>query len=60
MIHDHTAQEQRIESLETSMRKVANVLEKLGQGIRHQGGDDNVASLLITTAHEIETKLDPN
>ena len=60
MIHDHIAQEQRIERLETSMRKVANVLQQLGEGMRRQGVDDGVSTLFINTAHEIREELDPN
>ena len=42
------------------MRKVANVLQQLGEGMRRQGVDDGVSTLLINTAHEIREELDPN
>ncbi|MCY4559012.1 MAG: hypothetical protein OXF79_22075 [Chloroflexi bacterium] len=54
------AQVQRIERLETSMRKVANVLRQLGGEMRSRGADGGVATLLVETANEIEAELDAN
>ena len=60
VIHDHMAQEQRIESLEKSMREVAEVFRNLSQEMRFQGADGPINMMLTQAANAIERELNSN
>ena len=60
MIHDHIAQEQRIENLERSMREIAEVFRNLSLEMRSQGADGPVNMMLTQAANAIERELNSN